>query len=128
MKSLLKITTLWSLLVVACLLAGACGNSASNFVQGQGKITVNVTGSLGVNNLRIDMHRDSTTGSIVDTFITPSTATSPVSHDFEETVGTDYFVTITDLNTPPRYVELVDPNKITPDLINPQTVNETMVQ
>ena len=38
MKNLIKITTISSLLIIVCLLIGACGNSGSQLVQGQGKV------------------------------------------------------------------------------------------
>ncbi len=127
MKNVLKLAAISSLLILASFLISACGGGTENFVQGNGKVTVSVTGSLGVDNLKIEVHKDSTTGSVADSFTTATTATSPVTHDFQLTVGSDYYITITDMKTPARYTKLTDPNKITPLLTSTVTRSEPML-
>lgn len=113
MKNLIKITTICSLLFIACFLISACGDT-ENFVQGNGKVTVTVKDSsatLLLSNVKIEVHADSATGRIVDTQITDAAG----AHDFQLTVGSDYFFTFTDLNTPPRFTSPVNwPAKVTP--------------
>ena len=122
MKKLIKITTIWSLLIIAGLLIG-CGGGTENFVQGNGKITVIVKdiGGTLLANVKIDVHQDSATGKIVDTWTTDATGT----HDFEETIGSDYFFTFTDLTTPARFASPQNwPSKVTPRLT--ETVSLTV--
>jgi hypothetical protein len=126
MKNMIKTTTIWSLLVIACLLIGACGGGTENFVQGNGKITVIAKDSGGtlLANVKIDVHVDSATGRIVDTSTTDATGT----HDFQETVGSDYFFTFTDLTTPARFASPQNwPSRITPLLTATVTLNATLI-
>jgi hypothetical protein len=126
MKNLIKITAISSLLVIACLLISACGGGTENFVQGNGKITVTAKNSVGtlLSNVKIEVHVDSATGRIVDTWTTDATGT----HDFQETVGSDYFLTFTDLTTPARFTSPQNwPNKITPLLTDTVIVNATLI-
>src|SRR5512133_1542323 len=113
MKSLIKLTTICSLLFIVCFLISACGDS-ENFVQGNGKVTVTVkdsSGTLLLSNVKIDVHVGSATGSIVETWTTDATGT----HDFQLTIGSDYYFTFTDLTTPARFTSPQNwPNKVTP--------------
>jgi len=99
MKSLIKITTICSLLVIACFLISACGGDAENLVQGNGQIDVTVTElatGLPVSNVKIDV--STTGGTFVESFTTTSTGT----HTFQENVSSSYTFTFTDL-TPARF-------------------------
>lgn len=126
MKNLIKIAVISSLLIIASLLISACGGGTENFVQGNGKIDVTVKDNSGtlLSNVKIDVHVDSATGKIVDNWTTDATGT----HDFQETVGSDYFLTFTDLNTPARFASPQNwPNKITPLLTATVFVNATLI-
>lgn len=126
MKNFVKIATVWSLFVIAGLLISSCGGGTENFVQGNGKITVTVKDNGGalLANVKIDVHVDSATGKIVDSWVTDATG----AHNFQETVGSDYYFTFTDQTTPARFVSPQNyPNKVTPQLTNTQTVNVTLL-
>ena len=120
MKNLIKIATISSFLIITCLLIGACGNSAENFVQGNGKINVTVKdgGGAMLENVRIDVKIDSAGGKVVDFWTTDASGT----HAFQETIGSDYYFTFSKVG----YATLNYPNKVTPELTNPQTVNVVM--
>lgn len=101
MKNLLKITVVSSLLIITCLLIGACGD-AENFVQGNGQIDVTVKNTAGafLDNIRIDVKKPDGTlvsgGSLTTTNITGIIP-------FQLTVGTVYTFTFTDVAVPVRF-------------------------
>ena len=100
MKNAVKITTVLSLLIIACLLIGACGGGAENFVQGNGQVDVTVKDVNGafLSDIRIDVKNPG--GTIIDTFTTTAATTV---HSFQETVGTTYTFTFTDVANPVRF-------------------------
>jgi hypothetical protein len=126
MKNLIKIVAVSSLLIITCLLIGACGgsNSTENFVQGKGDIEVTAIdiNKTPLSNVRIDV-KDSAGGKVIDTFNTTATATT---HTFLETVGSDYYLTFTDIASPVRFATVID-IKVTPQLTSTQTLNQLMV-
>lgn len=127
MKNLIKITTICSLLLIAGLLISSCGSGGTeNFVQGNGQITVNVTNNavpaVALANVRIDVRVNTVAGTIVDTGVTDINGT----HIFQETVGSDYFLTFTDLNSPARFAARTDPSIVHPLLTATVTVNEVL--
>lgn len=99
MKNLIKMTTICSLVIIGCFLISACGGGTENFVQGNGQVDVTVkdTGGAFLANVRIDVKNPS--GGVVDTF----TTTASGVHTFQETVGTTYTFTFTDIANPVRF-------------------------
>jgi hypothetical protein len=99
MKNLIKMATICSLFIIGCFLISACGGDTENFVQGNGQVDVTVkdTGGAFLANVRIDVKNPS--GGVVDTF----TTTASGVHTFQETVGTTYTFTFTDIANPVRF-------------------------
>ena len=100
MKNLIKITTICSLLIIACFLISACGDgNAENFVQGNGQVDVTVKDTNGafLSNVKIDVKNPG--GTIIESFTTTSTGI----HTFQLTIGTVYTFTFTDLAIPVRF-------------------------
>jgi len=122
MKNLLKITAASALLVIACLLISACGDDAENFVQGNGQIDVTVTNSataVPLAGVLIQVHTSSVTGNVVDSWTTDSTG----KHSFQETIGTDYFLTFSAAGfVPQNYVN----NPVKPELTATKIVTVAM--
>ncbi len=71
MKNLIKITTMWLVLVVAGLLIGGCGGSSEQFVQGQGKVDIFVTDTsnpaVKLQNVNIEVRENNAAGKIIST-------------------------------------------------------------
>ena len=123
MNNLIKITAVSSLLIVACLLISACGGGAENFVQGNGQIDVTVTNSattLPLPGVLIQVRKSSVTGDTVDSWTTDSSG----KHSFQETIGTDYYLTFSATGYVPQgYVN----NPVKPELTATKTVDVAMV-
>ena len=128
MKNLIKSFAVCSVLIIAGLLISSCGSGGTeNFVQGNGQINVivkNSTGTTLLPNVKIDVHTGSAAGTIVDT------ATSDVNgaHVFQETVGSNYFFTFTDLTTPARFTSPQNwPTQVTPLLTATVTLTVLLI-
>jgi len=124
MKNVIKIATISSLLLIACLLISACGNdNAENFVQGNGQIDVTVTDSVTtqpVSGVLIQVRKNSVTDpTVVDSWTTDATG----KHSFQETIATDYYFTFSKTG----YVTQNYPNKVTPELTSTKTVTVALV-
>ena len=95
--------------------------------QGHGQINVTVENSTGtavLANVKIDVHTGSPTGTIVDT----ATSDANDVHVFQETFGSDYYFTFTDLTTPARFTSPQNwPTKVTPLLTATVTVTATLL-
>lgn len=101
MKNLIKIATMCSFLIIACLLISACGGDAEHFVQGDGQIDVTVKDGSGANlaDVRIDVTKPGG-GTPIQTF---TTTVSSGTHAFQLTIGTVYTFTFTDVANPVRF-------------------------
>lgn len=124
MNNMVRLAVVSSLLVVSCLLIGACGNSAENFVQGNGRIDVTVTSSatgLALANVLIQVRKNSATDpAVVDSWTTDATG----RHSFQETIATDYYFTFSATGyTTQNYVN----NPVKPDLTITKTIAVAMV-
>jgi hypothetical protein len=102
MRNLVKIVTISSFLIIACFLISACGGGAENFVQGNGQFDVTVKDSAGafVSNIRIDVTKSGQTALASPSVTTINTTTTTT---FQETVGSDYSFTFTDVTVPARF-------------------------
>ena len=99
MKNLVKVTMVSSLLIIACLVISACGGGTEQFVQGKGQVDVSAKDTSGafLADIKIDVKKPDAT--IIETFTTTSTGI----HTFQETVGTVYTFTFTDVANPVRF-------------------------
>jgi len=125
MKPFFRLMALCSLLVFTALMISSCGGDTENFVQGNGKVTVTVKNNVGtaLDNVKIDAHAGSPTGTIAANTITGASG----SFDFQLQVGTDYYFTFTDLNAIPRFATPhADPTIIKPLLTSTVTLNEVL--
>ena len=124
MKTLLKITAVSSLLIVACLLISACGGGTENFVQGNGQIDVIVTNSatgLALPNVQIEVRKVSVTD---PTVVSRGTTDASGKATFQETIATDYYFTfIATGYTTQNYIN----NPVRPELTVTKTLNVQMV-
>jgi len=123
MKSLLKITVISSLLIVACLLISACGDDTENFVQGNGKIDVTVTNSAGLAlpGVQIEVRKISATDPNV---VSRGTTDSLGKATFQETIATDYYFTFIAAG---YATQNYSNNPVRPELTVTKTVNVVMV-
>jgi len=125
MKNLTKITTICSLLVIACFLISACGSGGTeNFVQGNGRIVVSATNSvtgLPLAGVQIQVRRNSVTD---PTVISNGTTDATGSATFQETIATDYFFSFSATGfAPQNYVN----NPVQSALTTTTNVNVAMV-
>jgi hypothetical protein len=72
MKNLIKITTMCSLLIIACFLISACGGGAESFVQGKGTVDIfvtdtNTTPALPLQNVTIEVRENNAQGTLIET-------------------------------------------------------------
>jgi hypothetical protein len=128
MKNLIKLFAIGSVLIIAAFLISSCGSGGTeNFVQGNGQINVtaeNSTGAIVFPNVRIDVHKGSPTGTIIDTAVSDVNG----AHVFQETVGSDYYFTFTDLTTPARFASPQNwPTKVTPLLTATQNLTVQLI-
>ena len=128
MKNLIKLSAICSVLIITGLMISSCGSGGTeNFVQGNGQINVTVENSTGTTllpNVKIDVHSGSPTGTIVDT----ATSDANGAHVFQETVGSNYFFTFTDLTTPARFTSPQNwPTQVTPSLTATVTLTVTLL-
>jgi hypothetical protein len=126
MKSFIKLSAIFSVLIIAGLLISSCGGGAENFVQGNGQINVFVENSAStpLPNVKIDVHTGTPTGTIV------GTAVSDVNGEavFQETVGTSYYFTFTDLTTPARFTSPQNwPTNVIPELTSTVTLTVQLI-
>jgi hypothetical protein len=125
MKNLIKITTISSLLIIVCLLIGACGSGGSEFVQGQGKVEIwvanNVTGA-PLQGVTIEVRENSQTGTLIETHTNATDANghytwvSPTAG-----VGSNFYFTFIKTG----FVNLQD--TILPELTTTKTAIERMI-
>ena len=92
MKNLVKITTIWSLLISAGLLIGLCGGCTKKEVSNKGDITITVSDSSGapLTGVLVQVRQTEGTGTFTD--VGTTTASGQVT--YTGTAGTDYFFTL----------------------------------
>lgn len=127
MKNVIKITAISSLLIITCLLIGACGGGSSTeeLVQGKGKVEINVTDNAvtptPLQNVTIEVRENSQTGTLIETH---TNATDVTGHyewvSPSAGVAHDYYFTFIKAG----YVNLQA--TISPDLTSTKTYNEKM--
>lgn len=126
MKNVIKITAISSLLIIACLLIGACGGGGSQLIQGKGDFNFYVKDSGGalLSNIQIVVRESSATGTVINTYTTDATGhiywVSP-----QAGVANDFYFTFTDLTVPARFA--TQTLKETPDILNTQNITVTML-
>ncbi|MCX6983563.1 MAG: hypothetical protein NT118_02270 [Lentisphaerae bacterium] len=127
MKNVIKITAISSLLIIACLMIGACGSGGSQLTHGQGDFNFYVINSSStlLSNVQIVVRESSATGTIIGS---PYVTTADGHYYWVSPTGgvaNDYYFTFTDQNSPVRYAPQT--LKETPDITLTQNVNVTMV-
>ena len=91
MKNLIKTATIWSLLIITCLLIGACGGDSEQLVRNQGDVEITVTDSSGAPLAGVLVEVREVAGGGAFTNV----GTTPVSGQliFTGTAGKDYYFT-----------------------------------
>jgi len=93
MKNVMRIATFWSLLIIACLLIGACGGGGDTeqVIRNQGDVAITVTNSSGapLPGVLVQVRETAGTG----TFTNVGTTSASGQLTFTGTAGKDYFFT-----------------------------------
>jgi hypothetical protein len=118
MKKLIKITTICSLLIIACLLISACGGGTEQLARNQGDVLITVTNSSSVPLTGVTVQERQTAGTGAFTPLGSTNASGQLR--FTGTAGTTYFFTIsmagfttqTDLASTPQLTSTVNLNVV----------------
>jgi len=91
MKHRLKIATMWSLFIIACLVIGACGGGTEQLARNQGDVAITVTDSTGapLSGVQVQVRTTAGTG----TFDNAGTTDAAGHLTFTGEAGKDYFFT-----------------------------------
>jgi hypothetical protein len=92
MKKLIKITTICSLLIIACLLISACGGGTEQLARNQGDVVITVTNAIGgapLSGVTVQERQTAGTGTLIN--IGSTNASGQLR--FTGTAGTTYFFT-----------------------------------
>jgi hypothetical protein len=114
MKKIIKTAVLCSLLIVACLLVGACGGGTEQLARNQGDVSITVTNSSGtpLSGVLIQVRQTASTGSYTNLGTTPASG----QLTFTGTADTNYYftfskagsITQTDISRTPQLTSTVD--------------------
>jgi len=113
MKNLIKITTIWSLLIIACLLIGACGGGTEQLARNQGDVAITVTDSTGapLSGVLVQVRQTQGTGTFTNLGTTPVsgqlTFTGTADTVYYFTFSKAGFTTQTDISRTPQLTSTV---------------------
>jgi hypothetical protein len=119
MRNLIKITTIWSLLIITCLLNG-CGSDGDGeqLIRNQGDIDITVTDSSGarLSGVLVQVRKTAGTGEFVNVGTTDIsgklTFTGDAGDDYFFTFSKEGFTTQTDIRRTPQLTSTVELNVI----------------
>jgi hypothetical protein len=133
MKHRLKITTIWSLLIITCLVIGACGGGTEQLARNQGDIAITVTDSTGapLSGVQVQVRTTAGTGAFDNVGTTDAaghlTFTGEAGKDYFFTLSKAGFATQTDILRTPQLTSTVALN-VTMSVSTGGTISGTAVK
>jgi hypothetical protein len=118
MKNLIKTATIFSLLVIVCLMIGACGDDTEQLARNQGDVLVIVKDANGVavSGATVQERETAVTGTLVNLGNTDLNGqlkfTGTAGDTYYFTVSKTGYVTQTDLSSTPQLTSTVNLNVI----------------
>ena len=119
MRNLIKITTIWSLLIIACLLSGCGGGGdGEQLIRNEGDIDITVTDNSGapLSGVLVRVRKTAGTGEFINVGTTELsgklTFTGDAGDDYFFTFSKDGFTTQTDILRTPQLTSTVELNVI----------------
>lgn len=116
MKNIIKITTIWSLLIIAGLLSGCGSGSTERQARNEGEIAITVTDSTGapLSGVQVQVRTTAGTGTFDNIGTTDAagklTFTGDAGRDYFFTLSMTGFATQTDILRTPLLTSTVDLN------------------